>query len=87
MAYVPSESLISVIESRYRAHLAHMLAQTARALPQLDEEDRLLPVLRALAKLEMGRGYDASRATDAVTPEMIDRVCPVLGRHRFLRRD
>lgn len=73
-AYVPAESIGAVVESRYRVHLSQMLAQTARALPRLDEEDRLLPILRALTKMEVGCGFDAGQATDAVTPEMIDQV-------------
>ncbi|XP_029847563.2 DNA primase large subunit [Ixodes scapularis] len=73
-AYVPAESIGAVVESRYRVHLSQMLAQTARALPRLDEEDRLLPILRALTKMEVGCGFDAGQATDAVTPEMIDQL-------------
>lgn len=82
-AYVPAESIGAVVESRYRVHLSQMLAQTARALPRLDEEDRLLPILRALTKMEVGCGFDAAQATDAVTPEMIDQVRTVVSFETF----
>lgn len=74
-AYVPSEYLITLVESQYRAHLSHMLAQTTRIFHRLEEDERIVPVLRALANFDAGSGFDASRPTDSVSPEMIDQLC------------
>lgn len=72
-AYVPAGYLITLVESQYRAHLSHLLAQTTRIVQRLEEDERIMPVLRALANFDAGSGFDASRPTDSVSPEMIDQ--------------
>lgn len=74
-AYVPSEFLITLVESQYRAHLSHLLAQTTRIFHRLEEDDRIVPILRAVANFDAGSGFDASRPSDSVTPEMVDQLC------------
>ncbi|XP_071964256.1 DNA primase large subunit-like [Antedon mediterranea] len=56
-AYVPSNDLVSIVISAYRAHLSHALALTARAVPQLEEDNRLLPLLNNLSKQYLGQDY------------------------------
>lgn len=56
-AYVPHSDLVSIILSVYRAHLSHALAVTARGIPHLEEDDRLLPLLSNLSKQYLGEDY------------------------------
>ncbi|XP_072026897.1 DNA primase large subunit-like [Amphiura filiformis] len=56
-AYVPHSDLVSIIISAYRAHLSHALAVTARGIPHLEEDDRLLPLLTNLSKQYLGEDY------------------------------
>lgn len=50
-AYVPSSAELSLVLTEFQARLSRALDMTAKALPRLDEDDRLLPVL---AHLSMG---------------------------------
>lgn len=54
-AYVPKDDMISILITHYRAHLSQQLAMTSRALPQLEEDNRLLPMLSGLSKRYLGR--------------------------------
>ncbi|KAK9462830.1 eukaryotic and archaeal DNA primase, large subunit-domain-containing protein [Lipomyces oligophaga] len=49
-AYVPSGLQVNLIVSEFGDRLGRALDLTARALPRLDEDDRLVPVLDHLAK-------------------------------------
>ena len=49
-AYVPSSEHSSLVVSEFSTRLAKALEMTARALPRLDEDDRLIPVLDHLSQ-------------------------------------
>lgn len=50
MAYVPQREQMSLISTEFNKRLEQALEMTARALPRLDEDDRLSPILTHLAK-------------------------------------
>ncbi|CAI6084012.1 hypothetical protein V2G26_020131 [Clonostachys chloroleuca] len=50
MAYVPGREQSSMITVEFQARLEKQLELTARALPRLDEDDRLTPILNHLSK-------------------------------------
>ncbi|KAF4591931.1 dna primase large subunit [Ophiocordyceps camponoti-floridani] len=49
-AFVPGRELSSMIVAEFSARLQRQLELTARALPRLDEDDRLTPILQHLSK-------------------------------------
>ncbi|KAI0205285.1 DNA primase, large subunit [Astrocystis sublimbata] len=49
-AYVPSKEQASMVVAEFTKRLDHSLELTARALPRLDEDDRLTPILDHLSK-------------------------------------
>ncbi|KAL8722922.1 MAG: hypothetical protein Q9225_000692 [Loekoesia sp. 1 TL-2023] len=49
-AYVPSKEQMSIVLADFRERLEKGLELTARALPRLDEDDRLSPILDHLSK-------------------------------------
>ena len=50
MAYVPAREQTSLIIGEFSRRLEAALEQTARALPRLDEDDRLSPILKHLSQ-------------------------------------
>lgn len=58
-AYVPTREQISLVLAEFSSRLENALEVTARALPRLDEDDRLLPVLDHLSL-----GFLAGVSTD-----------------------
>ncbi|EAW08387.1 DNA primase subunit PRI2 [Aspergillus clavatus NRRL 1] len=49
-AYVPGREQLSMIMAEFTARLERALELTSRALPRLDEDDRLTPILNHLSK-------------------------------------
>jgi DNA primase large subunit len=49
MAYVPHKEQFTLVLAEFNARMAKALEITARALPRLDEDDRLIPVLEHLS--------------------------------------
>ncbi|XP_048758836.1 DNA primase large subunit-like [Ostrea edulis] len=74
-AYVPKDDMISILITHYRAHLSQQLALTSRALPQLEEDNRLLPMLSGLSKRYLGQDYSSKKSNvGKITAEMIDTL-------------
>ncbi|KAJ3342485.1 hypothetical protein HDU93_002244 [Gonapodya sp. JEL0774] len=77
LAYVPSDHILSLVVSEYRAYLQQALETTARALPRMDEDSRLAPVLVNLGTQHSSRqDYSASNASLAgqITHADIDKL-------------
>ncbi|KAI2643384.1 DNA primase, large subunit [Xylaria nigripes] len=96
-AYVPSKEQSSMVIAEFAQRLDRALELTARALPRLDEDDRLAPVLNHLAKnfitpdasyvnsTSSAVGADISaRNVDALSAQF--PLC-MQNLHRNLRRD
>ncbi|XP_046357002.2 DNA primase large subunit-like [Haliotis rufescens] len=72
-AFVAQDDLASILLSVYRTRLSHALAVTCRALPHLEEDDRLLPMLCGLSKRYLGQDYNNKKTTvGQITADMID---------------
>jgi DNA primase large subunit len=98
-AYVPSASQSSIVLQAFQSRLTTALEMTARALPSLDEDDRLLPIinhfsqgfLAGIAGEHHGGGENSYGET--VTKDLIDDMAkkhfPMCMRniHNALRRD
>ncbi|KAN0061169.1 DNA primase subunit pri2 [Thecaphora frezii] len=92
MAWVPVKEQSSLIFAEFQARLAKDLETTARALPRLDEDDRLLPVLSHLSMgFLAGISNDYSHSsitadgTTTITASMVDSLvrahAPLCMRH------
>ncbi|KAK5663148.1 hypothetical protein OQA88_6565 [Cercophora sp. LCS_1] len=95
-AYVPSKEQQSLVVTEFTAQLERALELTARALPRLDEDDRLTPILDHLSKnfVAPDSGYSSSSAIEGaeITARNIDKLSQhfplcMTHIHRTLRRD
>ncbi|BFZ58191.1 DNA primase subunit pri2 [Savitreella phatthalungensis] len=87
MAYVPAAEQLSLVSAEYAKRLAAALEQTARAMPRLDEDDRLLPILEHLSNGFVAPEYNVAagpdndhRITAAQVPGMVKHF-PLCMRH------
>ncbi|KAF8894535.1 eukaryotic and archaeal DNA primase, large subunit-domain-containing protein [Infundibulicybe gibba] len=98
-AYVPHREQSSIIFQEFEAHLEKCLQATARSLPRLDEDTRLLPILDNLSQgflagisSEWGSNTGNNNEND-IKAEMVDGLArkhfPLCMRnlHESLRRD
>ncbi|KAI0709357.1 DNA primase large subunit [Earliella scabrosa] len=98
MAYVPAAEQASIVFQEFQNHLEKALEATAKALPRLDEDSRLIPILDNLSKgFQAGISSEWSNASEgadgSLTADMIDEMAykhyPACMRnlHMCLRRD
>merc|ERR1719187_2316192 len=75
-AYVPDTDLVALAATAFRVQLSQALAQTQRALPQLEDDERLLRLLRDLDKRYTGADYSSTAKNKdlRITPELIDKL-------------
>ncbi|XP_020623549.1 DNA primase large subunit-like [Orbicella faveolata] len=74
-AYVPRDDLVSLVANEFRMQLSRALAMTARALPYLEEDERLLPKLTNLSRQYVGQDYSHKKtAAGKVTLDQIDSL-------------
>ncbi|KAL8282597.1 hypothetical protein RB601_008466 [Gaeumannomyces tritici] len=99
-AFVPGKEQMSMVVSEFTARLDKTLELTARALPRLDEDDRLTPILNHLSKnfitpdasYRSGDG-DSTAPGSELTARNVDKLAtehfPLCMQHlhRSLRRD
>ncbi|XP_069674983.1 DNA primase large subunit [Periplaneta americana] len=80
-AYVPSTDLVSILSSVFRTNLAHSLAVTARMLPSIEGDERVVRILKDLHQSYTGEEYSAKKnmTTGTVQLDQID----MLSRHSF----
>jgi len=71
-AYIPREELLSLVVGVFRSRLSHNLVLTCRALPVLEEDDRLVSMIQNLDKRYTGDDYMAAKNADRVLPNMVD---------------
>lgn len=80
-AYVTKEQLSRVIATKFRVQLKHSLAATHRAMLNIQQDKRVVPLINALSKQYVGTQYKSSRITGSVTRDQIgvlsDRSFPL----------
>ncbi|KAI9493481.1 DNA primase large subunit Spp2 [Zychaea mexicana] len=59
-AYVPMSEQISIVMDEFRAKLLAALEATSKALPRMEEDDRLKPILLNVEKQYIGKDYGTS---------------------------
>ncbi|KZT11217.1 DNA primase large subunit [Laetiporus sulphureus 93-53] len=98
MAYVPSREQSSIVFQEFQTRLTKALEMTAKALPRLDEDTRIVPILDNLSQgFLAGVSSEWSTATSSsageITADMIDDLArkhfPLCMRnlHETLRRE
>jgi len=84
-AYVPRQDILSIIVAAFRLKLSKALTATSKALPNLEEDSRLLPMLANLSKQYLGTDYGAERKTGSVNagdiPQLSEESFPMCQRH------
>ncbi|KAG5648781.1 hypothetical protein DXG03_000130 [Asterophora parasitica] len=98
-AYVPAKEQSSIVFQEFEVHLAKALELTARSLPRLDEDTRLVPILDNLSQGFLAgvpsqwAGSGEAINSDDIKAEMVDDLAkkhfPICMRsmHDNLRRD
>lgn len=78
-AYVPSSSELSLVMAEFSSRLSKSLEMTAKALPRLDEDDRLLPVLEHLSmgfQAGITSDYTVAEDGEGVRAEQVPQLAP-----------
>lgn len=94
-AYVPDKELVSIILGIYRTHLSQALALTAKKLPYIEEDTRLLPLLKNLSSAYIGDSFVTKKDDSghklklANLEEEVNRSYPICMRnlHEGLKKD
>lgn len=74
-AYVPAREQASIVFQAFQVNLENQMMLTAKALPRLDEDNRILPILEHLSQgfiAGIASEYTAANPGDSVTAGMID---------------
>jgi len=74
-AYVPHTDLIAILLSRFRSNLSHKLTIAFRALPYVNRDERVRPLLKKLQHAYLGPSYGTQSNTaqvGAVTAYTVD---------------
>lgn len=69
-AYVPTSEQLSLVLAEFQSRLERALEQTARVLPRLDEDDRLIPILNHLSLGFVAPEYTSQRTAGAGAGEI-----------------
>ena len=64
-AYVPRDEMLSITVGIFRSRFSASLTMTSKALPDLEEDDRLMPMLEALSKQNTGTDFAKRGDSDA----------------------
>ncbi|KAJ3064802.1 hypothetical protein HDU99_004367, partial [Rhizoclosmatium hyalinum] len=78
-AYVPESEQATLVTNAFKNTLSNSLDMFARALPRMDEDDRLIPILNSIARQCASRDYGISSEGgpgSALTANDIDNLVP-----------
>jgi DNA primase large subunit len=73
-AYVAESEKVVLIVKQFSEHLKKELIKNARALPRMDEDDRIMPLLYSLAKQSLAKEYKFQSNTDEFTADDIPNL-------------
>ena len=60
-AFVPGSRVVSILVGRFRAYISRGLNEAKKALPDVEADERLAPMLRNISKSYVGPEYGAGR--------------------------
>ncbi|XP_069091858.1 DNA primase large subunit isoform X1 [Pleurodeles waltl] len=73
-AYVPHQDIVAIVLNDFRTKLSKALALTARALPAVQSDERLQPLLNHLSHCYTGKDYSAQKNAGTISLEQIDSL-------------
>ncbi|KAH0542573.1 hypothetical protein FGG08_003078 [Glutinoglossum americanum] len=81
-AYVPVREQLSLVVAEFSSQLERGLELTSRALPRLDEDDRLTPILNHLSTHFSTPAFASSTSSDALASSAISAATiPAIAQH------
>uniref|UniRef100_A0A0K0DX54 DNA primase large subunit n=2 Tax=Strongyloides stercoralis TaxID=6248 RepID=A0A0K0DX54_STRER len=78
IAYVSFSDLEAIISSKFKTNIAAAMARQNRTLVYLQEEERLIPILKNItSKAYLGKKYNGEdvKSDRNITPSSIDQIC------------
>ncbi|XP_069462279.1 DNA primase large subunit isoform X1 [Ambystoma mexicanum] len=73
-AYIPHQEIITIVLNDFRTKLSKALALTARALPAVQSDERLQPLLNHLSHSYIGKDYTAQKNVGTISLEQLDSL-------------
>ncbi|KAF8978047.1 hypothetical protein BGZ46_006871, partial [Entomortierella lignicola] len=73
-AYVPMADQVALVLDEFKERLSNSLEVTARALPRMEEDDRLMPVLNNINKQYLGREFTTSAIAGEIQAHDVDNL-------------
>jgi DNA primase large subunit len=74
-AYVPITDLVSLLVGEFRTRLSKSLIMTAKILPRLEDDERLMPIITSIGDQSVGTEYMPRGPTDdLVTADTLEEV-------------
>ncbi|KAJ2503779.1 DNA primase subunit pri2 [Coemansia sp. RSA 2049] len=73
-AYVPQSEVVALLLHEFRQTLTRALAVCAKALPQMGEDERLVPVLQNLSNQTARSEYQSTGVAGAVSADSVDAL-------------
>ncbi|KAJ1940604.1 DNA primase subunit pri2 [Linderina macrospora] len=73
-AFVPQTEIATLLVHEFRGQLARALAVCAKALPQLGEDERLVPVLQNLSSQSARSEYQSTGVAGEVSADNVDEL-------------
>ncbi|KAF9100597.1 hypothetical protein BGX27_000324 [Mortierella sp. AM989] len=71
-AFVPLQEQVDLVLDEFKEHLSNALEITGRALPRMEEDDRLMPVLNNINKQYLGREFTTSAIAGEIQAQDVD---------------
>ncbi|RKP08353.1 eukaryotic and archaeal DNA primase, large subunit-domain-containing protein, partial [Thamnocephalis sphaerospora] len=76
-AYVPAQEQVALVISEFRRQLAASLEVCAKAVPQMEEDERLLPVLKNISQQNTGKEYTGEATAGKVMADDVEGLSPL----------
>ncbi|KAJ1918086.1 DNA primase subunit pri2 [Mycoemilia scoparia] len=73
-AYIAQSNLATLVINEYQKRLGRALEICAKALPRMDEDERLLPILQNMSSQYGSQEYQSTNAAGAVTADSVDSL-------------
>lgn len=77
MAYVPQVELVSILTGLFRSRLSKALLMTARALPSVSDDERIMPLLNSLTTAYVGEDYSNTKFEGQVSLDQLGKLSKV----------
>ncbi|KNC50933.1 DNA primase large subunit [Thecamonas trahens ATCC 50062] len=73
-AYVRRKDMVAIVVAEFRSRLSRSLAVASKALPQLSEDERVVPLLTNLSRQYLGPDYSKTKVEGAISLDQIDTL-------------